>query len=60
MTQMMFQEWNPIELKWNTFMVKSYSTFTEALKASNKIWDEELLPLQRKGREFHCVFNTNI
>lgn len=54
MTTMIFQEWNPSTFKWDIILMEKYSTFADALEASDKKWDE-LLPLQRQGKHFHCV-----
>lgn len=54
MTTMIFQAWNPSTLKWDIILTETYPTFTEALKASDKKWDE-LFPLQKQGQHFHCI-----
>lgn len=53
MTKMTFMEFDFGSLKWKPILEEKYSTFVEALRASDKIWDK-LLPLQQQGRRFHC------
>lgn len=53
MTVMLFQEWDSEKLKWNTILTEKYPTFSKALEAADKKWDE-VLPLQRQGKHFHC------